>query len=242
MRRLLQMLALPVLGLLVGAAAPDACPVPDELALHGLALPAAAEALARGKPLRIIAFGSGSTLGQAAGDPTRTYPARLQARLAARLPKAAIEVVDAGVPRQDAAQMLERLDHDVIERHPALVVWEVGTNDATREREPDDFANDLEDGIARLQAAHIDVILMDMQYAPSTATIINFDPYLDALHQAADIDEVPVFRRYDIMRTWSEQGVFRFDSVAPAERLATARAVYDCEAALLAQAIAEAVQ
>ena len=114
------------------------------------------------------------------------------------------------------------------------MIWEVGTNDASRSRDVDDFTSDLEDGIARLQAAHIDVILMDMQYAPSTASIIDFNPYIDALNGAAMVDEVPVFRRYDIMRSWSEQGVFAYDAADAAGRTTLARGVYDCLAAALA--------
>jgi len=218
------------------------CPVPEEFQLHDLALPATAGAIAGQKPVRIVAFGASSTAGAAAGDPLQTYPARLQARLAAIFPKAAIEVVNAGASREDASQMLRRLDRDVLARQPALVIWEVGTNDAARGRDIDSFAGDLANGIERLRAAQADVILMDMQYAPSTASIINFDPYLDVLRQIADLNDVAVFRRYDIMRAWGEAGVFAYDVTGAQKQTATARAVYDCLAAGLAGGIAAAVK
>ena len=218
------------------------CPVPEALQLHQLQLPETARALAENKPVRIVAFGSSSTLGRAAGDPSLTYPGRLQARLSALLPKAMIEVINAGASREDSGQMLQRLDQAVLARRPSLVIWEAGTNDATRGRETDTFATNIMDGITRLRAAHIDVILMDMQYAPGTAALIDFEPYVDVLHQVADISDVGLLRRYEIMRDWNDQQVFDYDADTPQEQTKTARMVYDCLAAELASGIAEAVK
>ena len=51
-------------------------------------------------------------------------------------------------------------------------------------------------------------MLIDMQYNSGTASVINFEPYLDALHRAADLHDVYLFRRFDIMRYWSDEGMF----------------------------------
>lgn len=224
------------------AQAAPSCPIPPDLVIDDAELPATKAKLAGDQPLRIVAFGAGSTLGQAAEDPTMTYPSRLQARLQAVLGTShPVEVLNKGVPRDDLQQMLARLGHDVIEVHPSLVIWDVGTNDAAAGRDLDSFAADLENGIMRLKAAGIDVILMDMQYAPTTASIINFDPYLETLDRVAELDNVTTFHRFAIMRDWSEDGVFTYNKTLPDERRELAREVYDCLAAGLSDGIATAV-
>jgi lysophospholipase L1-like esterase len=223
------------------AAAQPACPVPDTLRPEEVALPAAKAQLAAAGRLQIVALGAGSTEGHAAGNPELTYPARLAARLGAAL-GVPVSVLNRGALRQTAREMLERLDRDVLAGRPALVVWEAGTMDAVRGTNLEEFAQTVEDGIERLRAARIDVILMDMQFAPSTASIIDFTPYSEALRRLAEADGVPMIRRFDLMRSWSEDGVFDYDETDPEARERTARRVYDCVAAFIGETIAPAVR
>jgi hypothetical protein len=72
--------------------------------------------------------------------------------------------------------------------------------------------------------------------------VINFERYLEALHRIADVADVYVFRRYEVMRYWSEHGVFNFDAVPQGERAALAAHAYECLAHRLADAIEFATQ
>jgi lysophospholipase L1-like esterase len=224
------------------ALAEPACPVPEEWTLGEMPLRATKTALAAHQPLKIVALGSGPTQGAAAGDPELTYPARLQTHLAAALPGIQIDVVNRGVAHQTTAQMMNRIDKDVLAEHPALVIWEAGTVDASRGLQTEDFADAMQDGLEKLRAAHVDVILMDMQYAPSTVSIIDFTPYIDVLRRVAGIAEVPVFDRFEIMHAWSEEGLFVYDETSPGDRTKTVRRVYDCLAAGLADDIARSLK
>lgn len=226
----------------VPALAAEDCPIPAELALRDLALPAARAAKAGHEPVKIVALGSAPTEGTAAGDPHWTYPARLQDRLAAGLPGTEFTVLNKGVAHQTTAQMAARLGRDVLAEHPQLVIWEAGTVDAARSLDVDAFAETLGDGLAKLHEAGIDIIVMDMQYAPSTVSIIDFTPYVDTLQRVADLAAVPVFNRFEIMHHWAETGQFSFDQTAPDARMATTRRVYDCLAAGLADGIAAALK
>jgi hypothetical protein len=76
-----------------------------------------------------------------------------------------------------------------------------------------------------------------MQFSHSTATVIDFERYLNTLHQVGDVNDVNVFPRFEMMRYWSEQKVFNFDGVAKDERASLAAHVYECIAAKLADAI-----
>jgi len=195
----------------------SACDVPDELMQFDDKLLHLAERLRAAHPVKIVAIGGASTTGLAAGSSDLAYPHRLQETLARSYPSP-ITVVNRGVPRQTARQMLERFPTDVIPEDPVLVIWETGTTDAVRGVDVDDFA-------ATLQFSH------------STATVIDFERYLNALHRVGDVNDVNVFPRFEMMRYWSEQNVFNFDGVAKGERAGLAAKVYECIGSKLAEAI-----
>src|SRR5205823_197239 len=170
------------------------------------------------------------------------YPHRLQLALAKFFTDVPITVVNKGVPRQSTRQMVGRFATDVIPEDPILVVWETGISDAVRGIEVEDFTSGLQAGIDEIKNRGIDILLMDMQFSRSTATVIDFERYLTALHRVAELNEVYVFPRYEMMRYWSEQNMFNFDEVAAEERARLAARVYDCIGRKLAQAIRLAAQ
>jgi hypothetical protein len=218
------------------------CDVPEELMQVDEKLPHLAERLKAGQPVRIVAVGGASTTGLAAGSSDLAYPHRLQEILARWYPSTSITVVNRGVPRQTAQQMLERFSTDVVPEDPVLVIWETGTTDAVRGVGVDDFAATLQNGIDELKAHGVDIMLIDMQFSHGTATVIDFERYLNALHRVGDVNDVNVFPRFEMMRYWSEQNVFNFDGVAKDERAALAARVYECIASKLADAIRVALQ
>ena len=234
-------LAAPVLGLLP-ARAEHACEVPPEMLQVSVKLPHLAARLKAHEPVNIVAIGGASTTGTAAGSPDLAYPHQLQLALAKFFPDAPITVVNKGVPRQSTRQMVGRFATDVIPEDPVLVVWETGISDAVRGIEVDDFTTGVQAGIEEVKNRSIDILLVDMQFSRSTATIIDFERYLTALHKVGDLNEVYVFPRYEMMRYWSEQNMFNFDEVAADERARLAARVYDCIGHKLAQAIKLAVK
>lgn len=227
-----------LLALGAPARAEDRCAVPHELLEDDGDLPATAAALARKQPIKIVALGSAATAGAGASGVDAAFPARLRMHLAARLPGHAVSVVNKGVARRSAAEMSAHLDAEVLSERPTLVLWEAGTVDAVRGIEVDGFSRTLSDGVARLKAAGADVILIEPQYSPRTTTLMNLQPYLEAVHMVADGARVDLFRRFDIMRHWMDQG--RFDmTLKPPPLTSEIDAVYDCIGRLIAQLIIE---
>jgi len=214
-----------------------ACDIPDELIQVDDKLPHLAERLQAKEPVKIVAIGGASTTGLAAGSSDLAYPHRLQEILTRWYPASPITVVNRGVPRQTAQQMLERFPSDVFAEDPVLVIWETGTTDAVRGVGVDDFAAALQTGIDDLKARGVDIMLVDMQFSHSTATVIDFERYLNALHRVGDVNDITVFPRFEMMRFWSEQNIFNFDGVAKDERASLAAKVYECIAGKLAEAI-----
>jgi acyl-CoA thioesterase I len=231
------------LGLPVsGHAEPESCAVPPELIEVPVKLPHVAERLRARQKLNVVAIGGASTKGAAAGAPELAYPHRLQLALAAFYPDVPITVVNKGVPRQSAQQMVERFPTDVIAEDPILVVWEAGITDAVRGIEIDDLVAALQAGIDEVKSRPIDILLVDMQFSRRASTVINFEQYLEAVHRIGNLNDVYVFPRFAMMRYWSEQNMFNFDEVADEERARLAAKVYDCIGRKLAEAIRLAVQ
>jgi lysophospholipase L1-like esterase len=240
--RLLAAIALAALPLPALAAAPD-CSVPEEILLDDPALPLVAQALHDKRPITIVAIGGAATAGTAAANPAQdSYPHRLQEVLRRRHPDVPISVLNKGVTRQTTQEMVDRFERDVYALAPMLVVWETGTFDAARNIDLDVFATALETGLAALRDHNLDIVLMNMQYSRSTDSVIDFQPYLEAMQHRADVDNVYLFRRFEMMRYWSENGVFQFADVPRERRAELATQVYNCLAERLADAIERAAE
>lgn len=220
----------------------EPCAVPAELLEVTAKLPHLAERLHAKQALNIVAIGGASTKGAAAGAPDLAYPHRLQLALSADYPDVPINVVNKGVPRQSAQQMVERFPTDVVAEDPVLVIWEAGITDAVRGIAIDDLVTALQAGIDDIKRRPVDMLLVDMQFSRRTSTVINFEQYLEAVHRVGDVNGLYVFPRYAMMRYWSEQNVFNFDEVTDEERSRLAARVYDCIGKKLADAIHLAVQ
>jgi acyl-CoA thioesterase-1 len=219
------------------AAAAPSCAAPTPLDRLHARLPHVAARLAAGETITIVAFGSSSTEGIGASTPTKSYPSRLQADLAAALPRAQVSVLNRGVGGEREAEMIRRFDRDVIAAHPDLVIWQVGANAVLDDDalQPDERL--IRRGIERLKAAGIDVVLMDLQYAPAMLRhrdYVRMEGYIAAVaHELA----VPVFRRFALMRHWIDTGVFDMTGMVAADELHMNDASYGCLAQKLADAL-----
>lgn len=215
-----------------------ACNAPAELVQDEPQFPQVIQRLKAKQALSIVAIGGSSTSGRAAGDVDAAYPHQLELALRRRYPDVPITVLNKGVARETADEMAARIKRDALPANPALVLWEVGITDAVRGTDLDAFTETLRDGVTRLHERQIDVMLIDMQYSPDTTSVIDFQHYLDGLHQIGDLTGAYVFRRYDIMKYWSDAGAFNFTDVPKGERRQLAASVYACLGERLADAIA----
>jgi acyl-CoA thioesterase I len=217
-----------------GARADAVCPA--EPALPAVALPHLRAALDHGSGAIIVALGSSSTQGAMASDLAHTYPALLQGLLSAGMPQGHIAVLNRGIGGQDAAEELARLDVDVIAVRPQVVIWQVGANGALRNVDPTIFRHMVSGGVRRLQAAGIDVILMDNQQAPRLLAVPR-EPLLDeALAQVAAETGATLFSRRALMRSWQHSGALLADYIA-ADGLHHNDRGYLCVAQALAHSI-----
>src|SRR5258707_11717743 len=123
-------------------------------------------------------------------------------------------------------------------KRPTLVIWQTGTVDAMRSIDPDEFRGAVDEGVAALQNAGADVVLMNLQYSPRTETMISASPYLDNMRVVAQKHNVPLFDRFAIMRQWHDQGDFDLFSASPGVDLANR--VHECLGRALSKFIMDA--
>jgi acyl-CoA thioesterase I len=204
------------------------CSVPERFYAFEPPLTKTAKALAGGREVVIAALGGASTLGRAAGGASLAWPARLGAALAERFPSGRTKVVNLAEARQTAKGAADRLGRDVLPLKPKLVIWETGTMEAVRGSDVDQLRETVQAGIDELRAAGAEVVLMDMQFSRATDAMIRFEPYLSAMRQLADANDVPLFRRHGIMRHWAEGGLLDLGARDGEQRRHLAAKLYDC--------------
>ncbi|MBR1167755.1 SGNH/GDSL hydrolase family protein [Bradyrhizobium sp. DASA03005] len=206
-------------------------------------LPHVASKLVAGQPVVIVAFGSSSTAGFGASSPEFNYPNRLAAQLRRHYPSADITVVNAGVGGEDAPEMMKRLQTQVIDVHPDLVIWQVGTNAVLRNLDPADTAKLVEDGISRIQAAGgTDIVLVDPQYSPAVnQRKESAGKMIKLLGNVAELRKVGIFPRFEVMRDWHENQSIPVESFVIADGLHMNDWGYACFAQLLGDDIIRSV-
>lgn len=207
-------------------------------------LPRVARRISAGEPVTIVAFGSSTTVGFGTSSPAYTYPNRLADQLRRKFPTSDITVINRGMGGQDAPEMMKRFDAAVLASDPDLVIWQLGTNTVVKGDAGDVAATAalLEDGIARLQARGIDVVLIDPQYVPAVAAKTeNASRMVKLLGDVARLKNVSIFPRFEVMRQWHEDEKLPFDKFVIGDGLHMNDWGYACFAQLLGDTIIKSV-
>ena len=217
--------------------APD-CAAPPTLSVIDAALDRSAARIVRGHPLTIVAMGSSSTKGTGASSPAMSYPSRLEAELRDRFPAIEIRVLNRGQGGEDVGQEIARFGQDVFALDPDLVIWQVGTNAVLRRDEFADDERSIRHGVGSIQERGIDLILMDLQYAPRVLARPAWSEMERIINETARRAHVGLFRRFEIMREWDHvQQLAPMAMIGP-DGLHMTDASYGCLARQLAAALA----
>ena len=214
---------------------PEACDVPASFLESEIDLGRVTAELKDKHRLDISVLGTGSSSLAGPDGPHFAYPARLEDALKRELPGNEIKVTAHVQPRQTTANMVNGLDKILAEDHPSLVIWQAGTADAINGVETEDFRTSLEDGIDKIQAAGADVILVNMQYSPRTASMLDVSTYADVMRHVAQQRNALLFDRLAIMQYWNDIGTF--DLYAATKKYDMARQVHECIGRALASLI-----
>jgi hypothetical protein len=173
--------------------------------------------------VKVVAIGSSSMAGEGGIAP---YPCRLELALrdpnnwpkdADKFKNRMIDVINRGKGGEEAPDEQARFQQDVIDENPSLVIWQVGTNAVWKAYDPDKVAAAIDAGLKLLLSTRpaMDVMLMDLQYAPA---ILSDNRIEDAERMVRLISDtaaanppVNLFRRFDLMRRWHDVEKSSFD-------------------------------
>jgi acyl-CoA thioesterase I len=171
------------------------------------------EALRYRRKVRIVAIGSSSTAGVL---PVLPYPPRLELLLRRNFKfyGRMIDVLNRGIGGQESPEELSRLETDVIDETPALVIWQVGTNAVYRNLSynPDEVGKAIAVGLDWLAGLQMDVVLMDLQYTQAMVDQLDrSEAMVERIKAIGEKAGVNVFSRFALMKRWVDDGIPIFD-------------------------------
>jgi acyl-CoA thioesterase I len=220
--------------------APVACNGPAEYSHFARPLFHTMSRLIGGLPLTIVAIGSSSTAGAGASSPEASYPSRLAVALRQHFPGHEINVLNRGANGEETDDMMARFRRDVIDAHPQLVLWQVGTNSVLRDHPLRPHSVLLHEGVDELKSTGADIVLIDPQYSPVVIAKSETPGMVEQIAAAAKEEDVDLFQRFALMRDWYEKQHLGFDVFVSPDRLHMNDWGYACWAKFMATAIAEA--
>lgn len=218
------------------------CSAPAEITGFRVPLPNTARAIRQGRSLTIVAIGSSSTAGVGASDATHAYPAMLAEELRRRWPRLEVTVINKGVSGETSSEARARFERDVLPYRPQLVIWQTGSIQTLRDGGAEEYAAAVREGIGRLKAAKMDVVLMDPQFAPRVLARPLHLRVVDAVGALGNDTKVAVFQRFALMRHWVSSGQYQMDDIVSRDGLHLNDVSYGCIARLLAGSLADAAQ
>ena len=230
------------------AAAADQCPTHEDSAPADL--PNVSARLAPGRTLDILSIGiapppDGAALpsnGAAPAGAPRPPAARSFADYVGQVLRnavagAEIRLTALGGKGLTAAEMLDLMRVELAARPYQLVIWQTGTVEAVRNLSPGEFAATLTEGAELAQDARADLVLVDPQFSRFLQTNTNFDPYEQVFQQVAAIPGVTRFQRYDLTRTWVNEGQIDLERAPRGGRQQVIELLHRCLGQYLARLI-----
>ncbi len=215
---------------------PAACEASEAFTTPEESLSQVAAAIAAGGPVNVLAVGSATTVGDQLGtDRNSAFPFRMVEMLHAALPKVAFALTLRGGRGMTAEDMLPLLEAALAGQHYQLVIWQTGTVEAVRGMRPDGMVAALQEGIDRAHDAGADVVLVDPQFSRFLRANADLDPYEAALQQVSAMPGVVLFRRFDLMRSWAEDGEIDLERAGKADRVRVMALLNTCLGETLAR-------
>jgi hypothetical protein len=156
------------------------------------------------------------------------FPWQMAHALETAVPGLKVEVVLRGGRGMAASEMFDQMRKELAARPYQLVLWQTGTVEAVRNTPPGEFAQVLSDGAEATEAANANLMLIDPQYSRFLQTNSNLDPYTQALQQAASMPGVVLFRRYDLMHAWVNDGQIDLERTPKPDRRKTVELLHRC--------------
>jgi hypothetical protein len=191
--------------------------------------------------LDVLVVGSAPMFGRTPPAPNTpglvAFPWRMAEALEAATPGLRVSITVRGGHGATAGEMANVIRDELAAKPYKLLLWQTGTVEAVQNLPPGDFTQALVDGVDAATGRGVDVVLVDPQYSRFLQTHADVEPYERALEQVAAMPGVELFRRYELMRRWAEDGQIDLERVAEAERKPTLNLLHACLGDYLARMV-----
>ena len=171
----------------------SACGAPEEFVTTDTPLAQLAAAIAAGGPVDVLAVGSATTVGSV-GTTVR------------------------GGRGMTAEDMLPLIEAALKQQRYPLVLWQTGTVEAVRGLQPSGMLDVLHTGAERVRDGGGDLVLIDPQFSRFLRANTDLDPYDGVMQQVATMPGVALFHRFELMRTWANDGRIDLERTPKADR------------------------
>lgn len=235
---------------------PGACDTADDMAGVSTPLTHVAAVLKPNSTLQVLAIGSSTIFGPEASlapgsltsqalspSPTtkippaqvlqlqpsdNAFPQRMARLLELAVPGVKVVVTVRGGRGLTARDQLQMLDGSLSKGPFQLVLWQTGTVEAVRNLPPAEFATTLAEGTAHVQQAGADLILIDPQFSRVLQTNTDIEPYEQAFQQLGSVPGVVLFHRFDLMRSWANNGQIDLERTPKQDRRQAVEQLHSC--------------
>ena len=200
-------------------------------------LPSLARKVHSGEPIRIVALGSSSTEGTPDMPREQIFASVLGRELAKQM-LTPVEVVNKGKGGETIPKMVERLQRDVLNLKPDLLVWQLGVNDVLQMDGVDDPIARMKTALAELRAHEVPVVLVDLQASPMVDRDKDTPVMQEAIEDAGKRQGVIHFHRKAFMQRMVEMREAAPTDLVQADGLHMTQLGHFCTGQLLANQIA----
>lgn len=229
-----------VLAVSFGSAAgsTERCRKAKDVAGVEKSLPVLQEKVDLGEPIRIVALGSSSVEGTP-DMPREQLFASVMERELARQMLTPVEVVNKGKGGETIPKMVDRIERDVLNLKPDLVVWQLGVNDVLQMDGVDGAIARMEAALETFRKAKLPVVLVDLQVSPLVDRDRDMPVMQAAITEAGKKQGVMHFHRQAIMKRLIETDEAKPGDLVQADGLHMTQLAHFCTGKLLAEQIAE---
>lgn len=200
-------------------------------------LPALANKVFSGEPIRIVALGSSSTEGTP-DMPRDQIFASVLGRELARQVLTPVEIVNKGRGGETIAKMVDRLQRDVLSLKPDLLVWQLGVNDVLQLDGVDGAIDRMKTALDELKAHDVPVVLVDLQTSPLVDHDKDTPAMQAAIEDAGRKPDVVHFHRQAFMKRMIETREATPTELVQPDGLHMTQLAHFCTGQLLANQIA----
>ena len=212
-------------------ALPVVCPSSTDVETPDQPLDNLAAAVKSGGAIDVLALGSANTVANGKAG----FPYAMLQALTVALPHTTFRLTVQGGRGLTAGDLLDDLRTALKRQYFPLVVWQTGTVEAVRGMRPEELREVLEDGAVKVEDQGGNLVLMDPQFSRFLRANTDIDPYEQAIAAAAELPGANLFRRFDLMHSWAEDGTLDLERTAAAQRPAVMTLLNQCVGRALAR-------